>query len=181
MRSVEKDILDSVGHEATHHPTEIHRKEDGKVMEKDMAREHRRVASPKEEKVETKGKEKVKERKERKGNVSTKSQNLQKSSGQVDLGNNGQINLGMLKQTLRVGGKMTGTQQIRILKHQQPVRNFNMLLSVNCDFRILVLPNTVNVFRLTHWTLRSEPLHLALIPLHAKLLFLPISQPHVDI
>ena len=59
-----------------------------------MAREPRRVASPKEEKVETKGKEKVKERKD---NVSTKSQNLQKSSGQADLGNNGQINLGILK------------------------------------------------------------------------------------
>ena len=59
---------------------------------KEMAREPRRVASPKEEKVETKGKEKVKERKD---NVSTKSQNLRKSSGRADLGNNGQINLGI--------------------------------------------------------------------------------------
>ena len=48
-----------------------------RMMER-MAREPRRVASPKEEKVETKRKEKVKERK---GNVSTKSQNLQESSG----------------------------------------------------------------------------------------------------
>ena len=39
-----------------------------------------------------------------------------KSSGQVDLGNNGQNTLGMLKQTLRVAGTMSGTQQIRILR-----------------------------------------------------------------
>ena len=38
---------------------------------------------------------------------------------------------------------MIGTQQIRVLKHQQALSNFNMLLSVNCDFRILVLPNTL--------------------------------------
>ena len=112
------------------------------MTEKETTREPRRVASPKEEKAEIKGKEKVKKKK---GNVSTKSQNLQKSSGQVDLGNNGQINLGILRQTLRVGGKMIGTQQIRILKRQQPLRSFNMLLSVNCDFRILVLPNTLNL------------------------------------
>ena len=57
------------------------------MTEKETAREPRRVAGPKEEK-ETKGKEKVKERK---GYISTKSQNPQKSSGQVDLGNNFQI------------------------------------------------------------------------------------------
>ena len=61
--------------------------------------------SSKEEKPETKRKEKVKERKD---NVSSKSQNHQKSSGRVDLGNNGLNNLGMLKQTLRVGGMMIG-------------------------------------------------------------------------
>ena len=99
--------MDSVGHGATNHPTKIHRKEDGKVTEKETAREPREVASPKEE---TKGKEKVKERKD---NVSTKSQNHQMSSGQVDLGNICQNNLGMLKQTPRVGGNMIGTQQIR--------------------------------------------------------------------
>ena len=59
-RSVEKDIMDSVGHEATHHLKNTHRKEDGKVIEKGMAMEHRRVASPKEEKVEPKGKGKGK-------------------------------------------------------------------------------------------------------------------------
>ena len=113
--------------------------------------------------------------KERRGNVSTKSQNLQKSKGQADLGNNGQVNLGMLKHTLRVGGKMIGTQQIRILKHQQPLEKFHMLLSVNCDFRILAWPNTLNLFSLTDWILRSELSHWVLIPLHAKLLFLPIT------
>ena len=28
--------MDTVGHEATRHPTESHRKEDGKVVEKEM-------------------------------------------------------------------------------------------------------------------------------------------------
>ena len=99
--------MDSVGHGPTHHPIKTHKK-DGKVTEKETAREPREVESSKEEKAETEVKEKVKERKD---NVSTKSQNHQKSSGQVDLGNNGQNNLGMLKQTLRVGGTMIGTQQ----------------------------------------------------------------------
>ena len=31
--------MDSVGHGATHHRTKIHRKEDGKVTEKETARE----------------------------------------------------------------------------------------------------------------------------------------------
>ena len=136
------------------------------MVEKETAREHRRVASPKEEKAETKGKEEVKERKE---NVSTKSQNLQKSSGQVDLGNSGQSNLGMLKQALPVGGKMIGTLQIRILRLQQQPKHFSVRLSVNCDFRVLVLPNTLNLFSLTDWILRSELSHLVLIPLHVKL------------
>ena len=58
-------IMDSVGHEATHHPTKIHRKQGGKVIEKEMTKEHRRVANPKEEWVEPKGKAEVKQRKER--------------------------------------------------------------------------------------------------------------------
>ena len=63
VRSVGKDIMESVRHKVSHHPTEIHRREDGKMMKKEMAREHRRVANPK---VETKGKAgKGKERKER--------------------------------------------------------------------------------------------------------------------
>ena len=76
VRNVERNIMDSVGHGAKHHPTQTHRKEDGKVTEKETAREPRKVESSKEEKV-----------KETKDNVSTKSQNHQKSSGQVDLGN----------------------------------------------------------------------------------------------
>ena len=122
MRTVEKDIMGSVGHEAAHHPTKIHRKEDGKVTEEEMAREHRTVASPKEEKVETNGKAKVNERKD---NVSTTSQNLQKNSGQADPGNSGQINPGKLTPTVPTGEKMTGTQQSRVLKHQQQLKNFN--------------------------------------------------------
>ena len=97
VRNVERDITDSVGRRATHHPIKTHRKEDGKATEKETAKEPRKVESSKEEKAETKGKEKER---------STKSQNHQKNSGQVDLGNSGQSNVGMLKQTLRVGGTM---------------------------------------------------------------------------
>ena len=62
-----------------------------------------------------------------------------------------------------------------ILKHQQQLKNFNMLLSVNCDFRVLVLPVTSNFSNVNDWILHSGPSHLALIPLHAKLLFLLIT------
>ena len=55
------------------------------MTERETAKEPRKVESPKEENAETKGKEKVKERKD---NVPTKPQNHQKSSGQVGLGNN---------------------------------------------------------------------------------------------
>ena len=139
-RSVEKDIMDN-------HHTKIHKKEDGKVVEKEMAKEHRRVA--------------------------TKSQDLQRNSGQADPGNSGQINLGKLTSKVRAGEKqMTGAQQSRVLKHKQQMKNFNMLPSANCDFRILVFASHIESFQPT---LPSEPSHLALIPLHAKLLFLPIN------
>ena len=108
VHNVERNIMDSVGQGAKHHPTKIHRKEDGKETEKETAREPRKVESSKVEKAETKGKEEVKERK---NNVSTKSQNHQRHSGQVDLGNNGQTNLGAQKPTLRVGATMIGTLQ----------------------------------------------------------------------
>ena len=78
------------------------------------------MASPKEEKVEPKGKAKVKKRK---GNVSTKSQNLQ-NSGQADLGNSGQIIPNNLTPTVRTGEKMAGTQQSRVLKRQQQPEEF---------------------------------------------------------
>ena len=124
-------------------------------------------------KGEPKGKSMVQERKD---NVSTKSQNLQKNSGQADHGNSGQINPGKLTPTVRAGERMTGTQQSRVLMHQQQLKNFNMRHSGNCDFRIFVLPLTSKLFSVTDWTLPSEPLHLALIRLHAKLLFLPFTR-----
>ena len=166
--------MDSVGYGATHHPTQIHRKEDGKETE----RESRKVESSKEEKTETMGKEKVEERKE---NVSMKSQNHQKNSGQVDLGNNGQNSLGTHKPTLRVGGTMIGAQQNRILRPQQQLKNSNMRLSEICDSRIWVLSKTSNLFNMNDWILHSELSHLVLIPQHAKLLFLPITLQHVGI
>ena len=173
-----KNIMDNVGHGATRHPTKIHRNEDGKETEKETARERRRVASPKKEKAETIGKKKVEERKD---NVSTKSQNHQKSSGQVDLGGNGQNNLGTQKPTLRVGVTMIGTQQIRILRPQRQLKNFNMRLSVICDSRIWVSSNTSSLFNMTDRILHSELSHLVLIPQHAKLLFLLITLQHVGI
>ena len=119
---------------------------------------------------------------ERKDNVSTKSQNHQKNSGQVDLGNNGQSNLGKQKPTLRVGVAITGTQQIRILRpQQQQPKNFNMRLSVICDSRISVLSNKSSLFNMTDWILHSEPSHLVLISQHAELLFLPITLQQVGI
>ena len=72
-------------------------------------------------KAETMGKEKVEERKD---NVSTKSQNHQKNSGQVDLGNNGQNNPGKQKPTLRVAGTMIGTRQIRIPRTSAAAEDF---------------------------------------------------------
>ena len=90
------------------------------------------------------GKEKVEERKD---TVSTKSQNHHKNSGQVDLGNNGQNNLGTQKPTLRVGVTMIGTLQIRILRHQRQLKNFNMCLSVICDSRILGFVKHIESFQ----------------------------------
>ena len=142
VHNVERNIIDSVGYGATHHPTKIHRKEYGKVTKKETAREPRKVESSEEEKAETMGKEKVEERKD---NVSTKSQNHQKNSGQVDLGNNGQNDVGAQKSTLRVGVTMIGTQQIRILRPQRQLKNFNMRLSVICDSRIWVSSNASNL------------------------------------
>ena len=77
VHNAERNIKDSVGYGATHHPTKIHRKEDGKETEKETAREPRKVEGSKEEKAETMGKDKVEERKD---NVSTKSQNHRKNS-----------------------------------------------------------------------------------------------------
>ena len=109
VHNVERNIMGSVGYGATHHTTKIHRKDEGNETEKEMAREPRKVESSKEEKASTMGKEKVEERKD---NVSTKSHNHQKNSGQVDLGNNDQNNLGTKKPTLRVGVTMIGIEQL---------------------------------------------------------------------
>ena len=96
VHNVERNTMDSVGRGVTHHSIKIHRKEDGKETEKEAAREPRKVESSKVEQAETMGKEKVKERGD---NVSTKSQNHRRISGQVDLGNNGLNNLGAQKLT----------------------------------------------------------------------------------
>ena len=39
VHNVGRNIMDSVGYGATHHPTKIHRNDDGKVTEKETARE----------------------------------------------------------------------------------------------------------------------------------------------
>ena len=51
VHNVERNIVDSVGYGVTHHPTKTHRKEDGKVTEKETAREPRKVESSKVEKA----------------------------------------------------------------------------------------------------------------------------------
>ena len=48
--------MDTVKHEAAHHHTKTHRKEDGKVIEKETAREHRRGGKSKGGKGGTQGK-----------------------------------------------------------------------------------------------------------------------------
>ena len=72
VRSVERNIVDSVGQGVARHPKKIHRKEDGKETQKETAREPRKVESSEWKKAETKGKEKVKESRDY---VTTKSQN----------------------------------------------------------------------------------------------------------
>ena len=57
----------------THHHTKIHRKDDGKVVEKEMAREPRGVASSKEEEGGTQGKRKGKRKKRQRLNEFTES------------------------------------------------------------------------------------------------------------
>ena len=79
VHNAERNIMDCVGQGVTHHPTKIHRKEDGKETDKETAREPRKVESSKEEMAETMGKEKVEERKDK---VSTKSQSHQKNREQ---------------------------------------------------------------------------------------------------
>ena len=51
VHHVERNAMDSVGYGATHHPTKIHRKEDGKETEKETAKEPRKMESSKEEKA----------------------------------------------------------------------------------------------------------------------------------
>ena len=126
-RSVEKDFMDSVGHEATHHHTKNSPINTKKKGYKEDGKGTQKAGKSKGGKDGTEGKGKGKGK-----NVSTKSQNLQKK--------------------VRACGKMTCTQQSRLLTHQQQMKNFNMLPSVNCDFRILVLTSHQKLFSLTDWT-----------------------------
>ena len=87
-----------------------------------------------------------------------------------------QNNLGTQKPTLRVGGTMIGTQQIRILRPQRQLKNPNMRLSVTCDSQIWVMSNTSNLFNMNDWILHGELSHLMLISQHAKLLS-PTNHP----
>ena len=93
-----------------------------------------------------------------------KSQNHQRNSGQVDLGNNGLINLEAQKLTLRIGVTTIGTLQIRILRLQQQSKNFSVRLLVICETRTWVMSNTSNLFNMTGGILHSELSNLVLIP-----------------
>ena len=81
VRIVERNIMDSVGHGATHHPTKTHRKENGKVTEKETAREPRKVESSMQGKGGYQGKGKGKGKKGQRLNEIT-----EPPEGQVDLG-----------------------------------------------------------------------------------------------
>ena len=173
VHNVERNIMDNVGQGNTSSP-----KDSLKGRQKEMAREPRKVESSKVEKAETMGKEKVNERRD---NVSTKSQNHQRNSGQAVLGNNGLNNLGAQKLTLRVGVTTIGTLHIRIPRLQQQPTNFTVRQLVICDSRIWVMSNTSNLLNVTDGILHSELSHLVLIPQHAKLLFLLITLQNVGI
>ena len=137
---LERNIMDSVEHGATHHSVKIHRKEDGKVTEKGNGKGTQKGGKFKGGKGGNQGQGKCKGKKGQR----LKRNHRTTRSGQMDHWNNGQNNLGMLKQTLRVGDTMIGTQQIRIHRPQRRLRNFNMRLSVICDSLIWVLSNTAN-------------------------------------
>ena len=77
VRNMERNIMDSVGHGDTHHPTKTHREEDGKVTEGN-GKGTQKGGKLNGGKGGNQGEGKVKERKD---NVSTKSQNHQKCSG----------------------------------------------------------------------------------------------------
>ena len=177
VHNVERNIMDSVGQGNTNHPRKIHRNEDGKKT-KGNGKGTQKGGKFKGGKGGNHGKGKGNERRD---NVSTKSQNHQRNSGQAVLGNNGLNNLGAQILTLRVGVTTIGTLQIRILRLQQQPKNFTVRQLVICDSRIWVMSNTSNLFNMTDGILHSELSHLVLIPQHAKLLFLQITLQNVGI
>ena len=119
VRIVERNIMDRVGYGVCTSSQKDSQKRGWKSDREGNGKGTRKVESSKVDKAETLGKEK-----ERMDNISTKSQNHQRNSGQVDIGNNGLNNLGTQKPTLRVGVTMIGTLQIRILRPQAVVEEF---------------------------------------------------------
>ena len=71
---------------------------------------------------------------------------------------------------------MIGKQQIRILRPQRQLKNFNMRLSVICDSRTWDLSNGSKLSNMNDWILHTELSHLVLIPLHAKTV-VPANHP----
>ena len=179
VHNVERNATDSVGYGATHHPTKMHRKEDGKETEKETTREPRKAESSKGGRGVSHGKGKTL-RKER----TTSQRNHRTTRGTVDmwiLGTKVRTNLGAQKPALRVGVTMIGTLQIRILRLQQQPKEFQRAsIEVICDCRIWAMSNPLKLFSMIDWILHSELSHLVSIPLHAKQLFLQTNLQHVD-
>ena len=140
--SVEKDIMDSVGH---NHPTKIHRKEDGKVIEKEMAREHTEGCKASRRIVES-------------GSWAQWSDQSWQTAGSANW-----------REDDWYTAESSSHESAAAAEFQ--CASFGELRLSN----FLVLPITSNLFSLTGWTRSSEPSYLALIPLHAKLLFLRIT------
>ena len=156
VHNVERHIMDSVGEELQIIPSRFTERWMDRRQKGKRQGNPERWKVQRRKKAETMEKEKVKERRD---NVSTKSQNHQRNSGQVDRGNKGLNNLGAQKLTLRVGVTMIATLQIRILRLQQQPKNFSVRLSVICDSRISVMSNTSNLFNMTDWIRHSELSH----------------------
>ena len=164
VRNVERNIVDSVGHGATHHPTKTHRKEDGKVTENETVKEPRKVESPKEEKADTKGKEMVKGKKGQRLNEITEPPEEQWTAGSWDQWPEQSWNTEADTASWRDDWHTTDSKcQTSAAAEEFQHASIGDLRLSNFQF---CQTNTLNLFNLTDRIFHSELSHLVLIPLH---------------
>ena len=156
-QKVERNIMDSVGHGATHHTTKIHRTI--------------KVESAKEEKAETMGKEKAEERKGQRLNEITEPPEEQWTGGSWEQWSEQSWNA-EADTASRDDDWYTADSNSQTSAAAEEFQH----VSVG-DLRPsnLGLSNTSNLFNMNDWILHGELSHLVLIPLHAKLLFPPTT------